>query len=341
MDESDRPAAGGAEPPPNLFPPTEPRRVGRIDVGEGHELHFELCGNPNGLPVLFLHGGPGSGCSAQHRRLLDPLRFNAVLFDQRGCGRSTPRGSLEANDTARLVADIEKLRRHLGIDRWLVSGGSWGSTLALAYCAQHPGSCLGAILRGIFLGGRADIEWFFRGAGALLPDAWARLAAGVPSRRRDDIARWYCETLAGTDRSRAVAALLNWIEWENALGAPGRRLPTPATPSDEQITALLDKYRIQAHYLAHDCFIGEATALAFGAAMKGIPTAILHGRLDFICRPANAWKLREHLPGSRLALIAEAGHSPFDPPMSRALIAAAAHFHAAGRFDDWGDAGDT
>ncbi len=340
MDESDRAAAGGAEPPQNLFPPSEPWRQGRLDVGEGHELHFEQSGNPDGMPVVFLHGGPGSGCSAQHRRLLDPVRFNTVLFDQRGCGRSTPRGSLEANDTTHLVADIDTLRRHLGIDRWLVFGGSWGSTLALAYCARHPSSCLGAILRGIFLGGRADIDWFFRGVSALLPDAWARLAAGVPPRRRDDIAAWYCEALAGAERSHAVAALLPWIEWENALGAPGRCVPAPATPNDEQITALLDKYRIQAFYLAHECFIGEHTALAFAAAMKGIPTAILHGRLDFICRPSNAWLLHQHIPGSRLALIAEAGHSPFDPPMSRALIAAAAHFHAEGRFDGWGDAGD-
>lgn len=320
-----------------LFAPSEPFADGLLAVGDGHTLYHEQCGNPAGLPVVLLHGGPGSGCSARQRQLLDPARFRIVLFDQRGCGRSTPRGAIAANTTADLVADIERLRRHLGIARWLVVGGSWGSSLALAYCAQHPQACLGALLRGIFLTGRADIDWFFRGAGELVPDAWARLASCLPAAEHDRIVAHYLGAVSAADDDLAAPAVLRWMQWEAALSSPGGEPPALPAPDADALGAALAKYRIQAHYLAHECFIGEEAALQFAASMAGIPTAILHGRLDLVCRPANALKLHRALPGSRIRFVPGAGHSPFDPPMAAALIAAARHFHDHGDLAAWGE----
>lgn len=328
---TDAPAAA------ELFPPIEPFAQGVLAVGDGHALYHEQCGNPTGMAVLVLHGGPGSGCSPHQRRLLDPALFHVVLFDQRGCGRSTPRGAIAANTTADLVADIERLRRRLGIERWLVFAGSWGASLALAYCAQHPQACLGALLRGIFLTGRADIDWFFRGAGELVPDAWARFAHGLSPAEHDRIAAHYLGAVSAPDDAAAAEAVLRWMEWEAALSAPGSAPPALALPDAEARRAALAKYRIQAHYLAHECFIGEEAALQFAAAMAGVPTAILHGRLDLVCRPANALKLHRALPGSRIRFVAGAGHNPFDPPMAHALIGAAHHFHTHGDFAAWGD----
>ncbi|MDO9598431.1 MAG: prolyl aminopeptidase [Azoarcus sp.] len=315
-----------------LFPPIEPYAQDRLDVGDGHQLYVEQCGNPHGMPLIVLHGGPGSGCSPRHRQLIDPEQFLIVLFDQRGCGRSTPRGELAANTTAYLVADIERLRQHLGIDRWLVFGGSWGSSLALAYCAQHPVACLGAILRGIFLTGHADIDWFFRGAGSLRPEAWARLVAPLSDVQRANIAEHYLNTVRAPDRHAAITAVERWMQWEAALSSPGRGAPELPKLEGDAIEAALDKYRLQAHYLAHECFIGEDAALTFARAMGGIPTAILHGRLDLVCRPENALKLSRALPGSQLRFVHDAGHSPFDARMSEALIGAATHFHRYGSF---------
>jgi proline iminopeptidase len=287
------------------------------------------------MPLVFLHGGPGSGCSPRHRQLVDPERFRIVLFDQRGCGRSTPRGETAANSTTHLVADIERLREHLGIERWLVFGGSWGSSLALAYCAQHPTACLGTILRGIFLTGRADIDWFFRDAGALRPEAWARLVAPLNDAQRANIAEHYLTAVRAPDRDAAIAAVERWMQWETALSGPGRNPPELPPLEGDAVAAALDKYRIQAHYLAHECFIGEDLALKFAAALGEIPTAILHGRQDRVCRPQNALKLHHALPGSRLGFIDDAGHNPFDAPMTEALIGAASHFHRHGDFSAW------
>ncbi len=328
-------AAAPARAEGALFAPLEPYAHGMLDVGDGHCVYFEQCGTPDGMPVLFLHGGPGSGCSPRHRQLLDPARFRTVLFDQRGCGRSTPRGELAANTTAHLVADIERLRHHLGIERWLVFGGSWGSSLALAYCAQHPGACLGAILRGIFLTGRADIDWFFRGAGALRPEAWARLVAPLSNEQRADIAEHYLNAVRSSDRQVAIAAVERWMQWEAALTSPGRRAPELPGLEGDALAAALDKYRVQAHYLAHECFIGEDAALKFAAKMGGIPTAIVHGKLDLVCRPENALKLSRELPGSQVRFIDDAGHNPFDAPMAEALIGAANHFHRYGSLYAW------
>lgn len=319
-----------------LYPPIEPFASGMLDVGDGHRMYFEQCGVPDGLPVVFLHGGPGSGCVARHRRFFDPARYRIVLFDQRGCGRSTPRGELKHNTSAHLLADIERLRTHLGIERWLVFGGSWGASLGLAYCAAHKASCSGAILRGVFLTGRRDVAWFFDEAGQLLPDAWQRLADHAPKRRRRDLLAWYVKQISGEDRDAALAAVAQWMRWEESLTQPGRAPPALPTPAGDEVQRLIDKYRLQGHYLMRECFLGDKRLLDCAAQMHGLPTAILHGRLDFICRPEAAWRVHHTLHGSRLRLVDGAGHSPFDPPMARALVEATDHFLSHREFSGWG-----
>lgn len=329
--------------PPPLFDAIDVFDSGMLAVGDGHQLYYEQCGARDGMPLLFLHGGPGSGCSARHRQLHDPARFRSILFDQRGCGRSTPRGSLAANTTARLLADIEALRAHLGIERWLVHGGSWGSTLALAYCAAHRDACLGAILRGIFLGGRADLDWFFHDAGAVLAADWQGLLAPLPAALRAQpqaaaIRVFYLDALLGGDRSLAARAVSAWMQWEAALTSPLRAVAGPTPPAGPALELALDKYRIQAHYLAHECFLGADAVLDCAARLQGLPVALLHGRLDLVCRSINALQVHRALPGSRLRIVDEAGHSPFDPAMSAALIGACAHFHTHRDFATWGHA---
>lgn len=318
-----------------LFPSLEPYAQGMLEVGDSHCLHFEQCGNPAGLPVVVLHGGPGSGCVPQQRRFFDPDRYRVVLFDQRGCGRSTPRGTIADNTTDHLVADIERLRGYLGIDRWLVFGGSWGSSLAIAYAAVHGAACLGLILRGIFLTGRADLDWFFRGSAQFLPEDWARFAAIAPGRRLLD----HCaEVLAAGPEpgDAAFAAARAWAAYEAAALSFGLERPQPASAIDfADASRLVDKYRIQSHYLARQCFLGEARLLGLARRCSGLPTAILHGRRDLVCRPLNAWRLHRHMPQSRLRMIENSGHNPFEPAMGAALVAATGHFAQHLGFTHW------
>lgn len=316
-------------------PDTEPWDAGWLEVGAGHRLYYEQSGNPRGVPVVVLHGGPGSGCSPRQRQLLDPGGYRVILFDQRGSGRSTPRGACADNSTELLVADIERLRRHLGVTRWLVFGGSWGGSLGVLYCAQYPQSCLGAILRNVFLTGRDEIEWFFNGAARLRPRAWQRLASLAPAERRDDLAAWYFAAVGGADRATALTAVAHWMEWEAALSGEIDAGPEPL-PELADAQAALDKYRLQAHYLRNECFVGTLTLLARAAAIPpGVPFALLHGRRDRVCRPRAALLLRRAIGHVRLRLVAGAGHSPFDPAMRAALRAATGHFLAHGHFDGW------
>jgi proline iminopeptidase len=322
--------------PDGLYPPLEPDATGWLDVGEGHRLYFEQCGRLGGLPVLLLHGGPGSGCSPQHRRLLDPAQCRLTLFDQRGCGRSQPRGELQANTSAHLVADIERLRQHLGIERWLMVGGSWGAGLALAYAAAHPAACLGLVLRGVFLGRPSDLEWFFQRSAQLLPDAWDALARQAPAAERGDLLRWLGVGLEDELQQVALERAKAWRDWENSMTA--RQMTSRPAPlaGTEEAAALLDLYRVQSHYLRHGCFWGEVGLQERARALAGLPTAILHGRLDWICRPQAAWELHQALPGSRLQWVENCGHSPFEPAMARAFGQAVAHYALHGDFNHWG-----
>lgn len=324
------------QPQTSLFPPIEPYQSDFLEVGDGHRLYFEQCGNPAGVPVIFLHGGPGSGCNTSHRRLLDPDGYRIVLFDQRGCGRSSPRGEITNNTTAHLVSDIEKLRKHLGIERWLVFGGSWGSSLGVAYCAQHRHACLGAILRGIFMTGIPDLDWFFNGAGERVPQAWERLAAIFPADTQSCLRTAVFDDVLGADHERALLVVRHWMQWEAALSAPAEneaRLPE-LSPDDAQIQ--LAKYRVQAWYLKNRCFIDESGMLWFASRIRKLPVAIVHGIDDLVCRPAGATALQRALVGSRLHLVEGGGHSPFEAPMAACLIDAGRHFLAHRDFDGWG-----
>jgi proline iminopeptidase len=322
--------------PDGLHPPLEPYQLGWLDVGDGHRIYFEQCAQREGLPVVFLHGGPGSGCSPRHRQFFDPARYRVILFDQRGCGRSQPRGALQANTSDHLVADIELLRQHLGIARWLVVGGSWGAGLALAYAAAYPSSCLGLVLRGVFLGRACDLNWFFQQARQFLPDAWQTLAQQAPAEARGDLLRWLSEGLQGTQPQVALGRARAWQAWEAAV-SERQVLAAPVALVAGDTTALLDKYRLQSYYLLNGCFWGDVALLVRARSLGSVPTAILHGRLDWICRPQAAWELHHSLPGSRLQWLDGCGHSPFEPAMAQALLQAVGHFASHGNFTTWGD----
>lgn len=323
-------------PPEALYPPLEPVATGWLDVGDGHRMYYEQCGRAEGLPVVFLHGGPGSGGSPRHRQLFDSQRCRVILFDQRGCGRSLPRGALHGNTSDKLVADIEQLRRHLGIERWLVVGGSWGAGLALAYATAHPASCLGLVLRGVFLGRASDLDWFFQQARQLLPDAWAALAQQAPVAARGDLLRWLSAGLQGEQPQQALTRAKAWEAWEASMSQHQSVPPRPEL-SEADAAALVDKYRVQSHYLMNGCFWGDVGLLERARSLASVPTAILHGRLDWICRPQAAWELHHNLPGSRLQWMDGCGHSPFEPAMAQALALAVRHYATHGHFATWGN----
>ncbi len=305
---------------------------GWIDVGSGHHLYFEECGNPQGIPALFLHGGPGSGCNPKQHGFFDPDRYRAVFLDQRGCGRSLPLGDIKHNRTTDLIRDIEMLREHLDIPRWLVFGGSWGASLAIAYAANHPRRVSGLILRGIFLTGQRDLDWFFQDSRQQFQEAWRSFANFAPPRWRGNLLHYYARALH--DPNTAAAAAAHWSAFESALINPTHtQTPTPQT-SDETAQQIA-KYRIQAHYLTQYCFLGEETLLTMARSLKKIPCAILHGSLDLVCTAENAQTLHQSISGSHMQLVANTGHSPFSPPMARALISATDYFAEHGNFSDW------
>ncbi|MEZ5738468.1 MAG: prolyl aminopeptidase [Burkholderiaceae bacterium] len=309
-----------------LYPPLEPFATEQLATDPPHVLHLEQCGRPDGLPVLFLHGGPASGCSPRHRQFFDPARYRIVLFDQRGSGRSQPHGERQDNDTPALVADIERIRRHLGIERWLVFGGSWGSSLALAYAGAHPANCLGLVLRGIFLTGRADMDWFFEQAQGLAPEAWAAFSGQVGGTRAADILAGYTRQLESPDSAPAAAAA--WAAWETTLSRPGAG-PAGAGAEGASETSVR-KYRLQAAYLNRLCDLDEAAVLAAARCAASLPTAIVHGRLDWVCRPVNAWRLGQVMPGARLRFVDHAGHDPFHAEMAGKLVSATDCFARSG-----------
>jgi proline iminopeptidase len=305
----------------DLYPEIEPYHNEYLSVDSLHSIYVEQVGNPDGLPALFLHGGPGAGCEPYHRRFFDPRRYRVVLFDQRGAGRSRPHAELERNTTWDLVADIERLREHLGIDRWLVFGGSWGSTLALAYAETHPDRVSGLVLRGIFLCRPDEIHWFYqRGASRLFPDYWQDFCAPVPETQRGDMVRAYHGLLTGDDELRRLNAAKAWSVWE------GRTATLRSDPAVEahfaQAHVALSMARIECHYFLHDAFLEQDQLLAQAGVLSGIPGVIVHGRYDVICPLENAWDLHAVWPGSELAVVPDAGHSAAETGIRRRLVAA-------------------
>lgn len=310
------------------YPVTEPFAQDWLPEAEGHRVAWFQSGNPHGIPALIIHGGPGSGSSALHRGAFDPARFRIIQIDQRGCGLSTPLGEVRHNHAAALVADMERLRHHLGIERWLVVGGSWGASLGLAYAGAHRAALTGLLLRGVFLTGAADMAWFFGGASALFTREWEDFVSRVPRRWRRSVPTWLDRVFSGRDTERMAQVATAWWRWEQTLG--GARLAGVEAPAPE---TLLPRYRIQSHYLARKCHLGEAALLGAASRLHGLPGAILHGERDTVCPPVNAWRVHRAWGGSRLCYVPEAGHNPYAPPMAAAMRAALDGFADTGRFD--------
>jgi proline iminopeptidase len=308
-----------------LYPACEPYAVHRISLEEPHELHVEECGNPRGIPVIFLHGGPGSGCAAEHRRYFDPTAYRIVLFDQRGSGKSTPAGEISRNRTPDIVSDMEVIRRHLAIDRWMLFGGSWGATLALLYALSYPDKICGIILRGTFLARASDMHWFFVGLRRIFPQAWQRFSEVIPdSSDLQSLIDGYYARLHGTDLGLSLQAARRWSEWSRHAVNWHRTLSGEATDSKPESEAerarLLAKVGIETHYAHHRYFIGENEILENIASLPAVPVSIVHGRYDLTCTLEAAWQLHKAIPGSRLIQVAQAGHLIEEPAMAAALI---------------------
>ncbi|MGD2082312.1 MAG: prolyl aminopeptidase [Chromatiales bacterium] len=310
---------------PDLYPDIEPYAAHRLAVDGLHSLHVEECGNPRGLPALFLHGGPGAGCEPFHRRFFDPGRYRLVLFDQRGCGRSTPHAELRANTTAHLVADIEAIRERLGIDRWLVFGGSWGSTLGLAYAQTHPQRVRALVLRGIFLCRPREIRWFYQdGANRIYPDYWRDFVAPIPEAERADLLAAFHRRLVGDNEVGRMAAAKAWSIWEGrtaTLLGDGAVVDHFADPH-----VALSVARIENHYFVNDAFLRPNQLIEDADRIADIPGVIIHGRYDLICPAEGAFELARAWPGADLQIVAGAGHSAAEPGIRRALVAATDRF---------------
>ena len=313
----------GSDPHP-LFPPIEPYRSGMLDLDAPHRMYYEECGNVRGVPVVFLHGGPGAGSSAVHRQFFDPAFYRIVVYDQRGAGRSTPLGCLDANTTPDLVEDLERLRRHLGIERWMVFGGSWGSTLAIAYAEHHPQRCLALVLRGIFLCRRSEIDWFLYGLRAIFPEAWRAFSGYVPEAERDDLLTAYHRRLVDPDPAIHMAAARSWSVYE---GSCSTLLPNPALVADFATDRVaLGLARIEAHYFVNGIFLPEDFLLSNARRLKDIPGVIVQGRYDIVCPAISADDLHQAWPEAEYTIVPDAGHSAFEPGIRSRLVAATEDF---------------
>lgn len=308
------------------YPSIEPYRTGRIKVSEIHELYWEESGNPHGKPVVFLHGGPGSGCGVKPRTFFDPRKYRIVLFDQRGAGLSTPHASIEQNTTWDLVADIEKIREHLGIQRWQVFGGSWGSTLALAYAETHPSAVTELVLRGIFLLRKKEIDWFYQsGAHEIFPDTWDDYLKPIPPAERHDLVAAYHRRLTSDDAAIRVEAAKAWSVWE-ATASKLHRDNSMVEQFGEDEFALAFA-RIENHYFVNGAFFREDGQLLKDVGkIRNIPAVIVQGRYDIVCPMESAWALHKAWPEAKLSVIPDAGHSAYEPGISRALVDATDKF---------------
>ena len=309
-----------------LYPDIEPFDAGFLQVSPLHRVYYEQCGNARGKPVVFLHGGPGAGCNAKSRRFFDPRHYRIVLFDQRGCGRSTPHAELADNTTWHLVADIERIREHLGIDRWQVFGGSWGSTLALAYAETHPERVTELVLRGIFMLRRSELEWFYqRGCDALFPDAWEEYLKPIPEVERGDLMSAYHRRLTGTDAEARLAAARAWSIWEGATSFLRLNPDYIAKFQEDEYAAAFA--RIECHYFINKGFFQTDNQLIEGVdRIRNIPTVIVQGRYDVVCPMKSAWDLHRAWPEADLRIVPDAGHSAFEAGNIHELISATDRF---------------
>ena len=289
-----------------------------MEVGEGHTLYVEEVGNPAGIPVVVLHGGPGGGCSPAMRRFFDPETYRAILFDQRGCGRSRPHASVTDNTTWHLVRDIEQIRATLGIDRWIVFGGSWGATLALVYAQAHPTRAAALVLRGVFLATQGELDWFYGGgAGRFWPDLWARLLEPIPPEERHDLISAYNKRLFSGNRAEEVVYARKWAAWENALASIDNDGAVAESPADYALAFS----KLENHYFIHKAFLGPGhQILANMDRIAEVPGTIVQGRHDMICPPGSAWDLHQAWPASELRLVPRAGHAVSEPGIAAELV---------------------
>jgi proline iminopeptidase len=314
------------KPPDNsrecLYPEIEPFNDGYLRVSDIHEIYYEESGNPDGKPVVFVHGGPGAGCDSKARRFFDPDHYRIVVFDQRGAGRSRPRAELEENTTWHLCADMERLREHLNITSWQVFGGSWGSTLALAYAQHHPDSVTHLILRGVFLGSAREVRWLYGyGASELFPDLWEQFLAPIPEEERDDLVSAYYRRLTGDDDAVALEAAKAWSIWEGATSFLLRNDSFVASCAEPEFA--MSFARIASHYFVNRCFLGSDDQLLRGIeAVRHKPAVIVQGRYDVLCPVRSAWELHRAWPEADFRMIPDAGHSAFEVGTAAALVEA-------------------
>ncbi|MDP2180446.1 prolyl aminopeptidase [Methylicorpusculum sp.] len=302
-----------------LYPAIEPFHTFFLETQSQHTVYVEQCGNPQGVPVVFLHGGPCSGCKPDHRRFFDPELYHIVLFDQRGCGRSLPFGELEANNTADLINDMESIRRRLGIPQWVLFAGSWGGTLGLLYAQAHPEAVSAMIIRGIFLARQRDLEWFAKdGAGRIYPEQWLRLVSSLPNASGDHLIQQLNEALWGDDELTRLRAAKEWMAWggQVALGNDFR----PSIQQTADTLTLIKQARMEIHYAVNRYFIEENQILDNCAALRDIPIVIIHGRYDLVCPVEAALQLQEALPGAELVILPNGGHIAQGEEMVDALI---------------------
>jgi proline iminopeptidase len=313
MREQDRPRT-------ELYPPIEPHASGMLRLDGLHAMYWEESGNPDGVPILYLHGGPGGGTSPRARRFFDPQHYRIVLFDQRGAGRSTPVGETRDNTTPLLIDDIEALREHLGIDQWLVFGGSWGSTLALAYGEAHADRCLGFVLRGIFLCTDEEVEWFLNGIGRFFPEAWREFMAHVPKEARGDIARWFSEALNNADPIVHMPLARAWSRYEASCSS---LLPNPSLVAHlEEDRVALGIARLESHYFVNRIFLAPGQLLREIGKIRHLPCVIIQGRYDMICPISTADGLARAWPEAQYVIVEDAGHSAWEPGIMAALVMA-------------------
>lgn len=303
----------------SLYPECLPYNQTVIPVTTTHSIYVEECGNPHGMPVIFLHGGPGSGCNPAQRRFFDPDHYRIILFDQRGCGRSQPAGETKENNTQALVGDIETIRNYLQIERWHVFGGSWGSTLALAYANTHPSPVVSLTLRGIFLSRPHEIRWFLGQVALFFPEAWQTLLAPVPTSHRENVLDYYASLVFDEDISISIPAAIRW----NAFEASIMSLIPKMDSAEVNDAVELARARVQIHYIQHLCFVdGDEMLQTAAKQLADIPTTIVQGRYDMVCPPQTAWELAQALPHASLVMVPDAGHSAMEPGTCQALMAA-------------------
>lgn len=312
----------------NLYPECLQYRDEMLKVSPLHTIYYEECGNPDGMPVVFLHGGPGSGCNATQRRFFDPTHYRIILLDQRGCGRSAPQGEVRENTTDELVNDIEMIRHHLGIARWHVFGGSWGSTLALAYALMHTEQVISLTLRGIFLSRQSELDWFLGEVKNFHPESWHKLCEYLPANKSHDVFAAFEALVFCDDKAISIPAASAWNAYESSMmsllpRSAGDKVTENKTAGEVEVA----RARVQIHYIKHMCFIGDRDILTEAThKLAHIPTTIVQGRYDMVCPPQTAWELSRAMPHAIFVMVADAGHSAMETGITSALVTATDHY---------------